>query len=261
MTADRWTRVEALFSDAADLPPPDRAAFLDAACRDADGAPDRPLREEVERLLALDDGADGFFDAFAEGGLHAPPPAVPERVGPWRLVREVGQGGMGTVYLAERADGAFAQRAAVKLVRPGLADDLAARFRAERHVLARLEHPGIARVLDGGTAPDGRPYLALEFVDGEPITAFADRRRLSVNERLALFEAVCEAVAYAHRRLVVHRDLKPSNVLVAEADDGTPQVKLLDFGIAKLLDDEAGFTVAVTAPDRRLHTPEYAAPE
>ena len=264
MTADRWARVEDLFDRAADLPRADRAAFLDAACRDADGTPDRALREEVDRMLALDTGADGFFHDLTGGGLGVPddPMAgVPERVGPWRLVREVGKGGMGTVYLAERDDGTFAQRAAIKLVRPGLADDLVARFRAERHLLARLEHPGIARVLDGGTAPDGRPYLALEYVDGEPITAFADRRQLSVNERLALFQDVCDAVAYAHRRLVVHRDLKPSNVLVAQGEDGVRQVKLLDFGIAKLLDDDADFTVALTAPERRILTPAYAAPE
>ena len=151
MTADRWARVEDLFDRAADLPRADRAAFLDAACRDADGTPDRALREEVDRMLALDTGADGFFHDLTGGGLGVPddPMAgVPERVGPWRLVREVGKGGMGTVYLAERDDGTFAQRAAVKLVRPGLADDLVARFRAERHLLARLEHPGIARQRD-----------------------------------------------------------------------------------------------------------------
>ena len=258
MTPTRWRRIEDVFTEAADLDPADRPAFLDRACRTPDGAPDPGLREEVERLLALDDGAEAFADGLRDR-VGAAPEARPD-AGPWRLVERVGEGGMGEVWRAERADGAYRQTAAVKLVRPGLAPELLARFRAERHVLARLAHPAIARLLDGGTASDGRPYLALEYVDGEPITAYADRRRLSVNERLALFADVCEAVAAAHRQLVVHRDLKPSNVLVADGPDG-PRVKLLDFGIARLLDADAGFTVPVTAPDRRVMTPEYAAPE
>ncbi|GAB5533912.1 MAG: hypothetical protein Rubg2KO_01610 [Rubricoccaceae bacterium] len=258
MTPDRWNAIEALFDEAAHLPPADRPAFLEAACRQPDGAPDPGLREEVERLLALDDGAETFFGDLREDLQPASASAMPPpEAGPWRLVERVGEGGMGEVWRAERADGSYAQTAAVKLVRPGLGADLLARFRAERHVLARLDHPAIARLLDGGTASDGRPYLALEYVDGEPITMYADQRRLSVNERLVLFQDVCAAVAAAHRQLVVHRDLKPSNVLVTT--DG--QVKLLDFGIAKLLDDEADFTVAETGADRRVMTPEYAAPE
>ena len=169
---------------------------------------------------------------------------------------------MGEVWRAERADGVYDAEAAVKLVRPGLAPDLVARFRAERHVLARLDHPAIARLLDGGTASDGRPYLALGFVHGEPITDHCDRRRLSIDERLALFCEVCRAVAYAHRMLVVHRDLKPSNVLVEEAPGGgAARVKLLDFGIAKLLDESAPFTAPVTTEGHRVMTPQYAAPE
>ena len=256
MTPDRWQAIEALFDEAADLDPADRTAFLDAACRQPDGTPDVGLREEVERLLGLDAGAETFFGQLRDELKPASPRPAPE-AGPWRLVERIGEGGMGEVWRAERSDGSYAQTAAVKLVRPGLGADLLARFRAERHVLARLSHPSIARLLDGGTASDGRPYLALEYVDGEPITTYADRRRLTINERLALFQGVCEAVAAAHRQLVVHRDLKPSNVMVT--DEG--QVKLLDFGIAKLLDDEAEFTVAVTGADRRVMTPEYAAPE
>ena len=247
MTPDRWTRIKSLFEEAAALAPDERGAFLDAAC----GA-DAELRQSVEAMLAQDAESDDVLDSLA--GSPEPPP---ERVGPWRLVEPIGEGGMGEVWRAERADGAYHQTAAVKLVRPGLAPDLLARFRAERQVLARLDHPAIARLLDGGTAPDGRPYLALEYVDGEPITDYADRRRLDVDARLALFTQVCEAVAAAHRQLVVHRDLKPSNVLVT--DDG--QVKLLDFGIAKLLDPDPQFTVAVTVAERRVMTPEYAAPE
>ena len=257
MTPDRWRRVSRLFDDAARTDPPRRAAFLDREARSEDGAPDPALRAEVERLLALDAGDGADLPAY-DVALATPPEA-----GPWRLAERVGEGGMGEVWRAERADGAYHAEAAVKLVRPGLAPDLVARFRAERHVLARLDHPAIARLLDGGTASDGRPYLALEYVDGEPVTAYADRRRLGVDARLALFAEVCRAVAYAHRMLVVHRDLKPSNVLVAETDEG-PRVKLLDFGIAKLLDDGGdgpAFTAPLTGPDRRVMTPAYAAPE
>ena len=258
MTPDRWRRVSRLFDAAAETAPPERAALLDREARAPDGTPDPTLRAEVERLLALD-GGDGADLPVYDVGLALPPP---ERAGPWRLVERVGEGGMGEVWRAERADGAYDAEAAVKLVRPGLAPDLVARFRAERHVLARLDHPAIARLLDGGTASDGRPYLALGFVHGEPITDHCDRRRLSVDERLALFCEVCRAVAYAHRMLVVHRDLKPSNVLVEEAPGGgAARVKLLDFGIAKLLDEGAPFTAPVTTEGHRVMTPQYAAPE
>ena len=252
MTPDRWTRVADLFDRAADLAPADRPAFLDAHAVGPDGETDGALREEVERLLAFDAAPAGFLD----GAPLAPPEAAPPEAGPWRLSERVGRGGMGEVWRADRpiGDDGLRQTAAVKLVRPGLGDDVAVRFRAERRILAGLDHPAIARLLGGGTASDGRPFLATEFVDGEPITAYADRRRLGVNERLALFVEVCEAVAYAHARLVVHRDLKPSNVLVT--DDS--RVKLLDFGIAKLLDDDGGLH---TRTGRPVLTPAYAAPE
>ena len=246
-----------MFTEAVDLPPGDRAAFLARAC------PDAGMRAEVEAMLAADAQADAFF---ADAALHLADVAEeltaspPKRAGPWRLGRLLGRGGMGEVYRAERADadapGGFAQQAAVKLVQPGLAPGLVARFHAERRILAGLDHPGIARLLDGGTASDGRPYLAMDLVEGEPITTYCDRHRLGVDARLALFEAVCDAVAYAHRRLVVHRDLKPANVLVSDTPDG-PRVTLLDFGVARLLDDERDAMRTV------LHalTPEYAAPE
>ncbi len=208
MTSDRWSRVADLFDRAADLAPADRAAFLDREALGPGGQTDGALREEVERLLAADRD-DAFLDDPVGPDLDAPPPDA----GPWRLVERVGQGGMGEVWRAQRSGG-FEQTAAIKLVRPGLGDTLVARFRAERQILAGLEHPAIARLLDGGTASDGRPYLATEFVEGEPVTAYCDRRRLGVNERLAVFAEVCDAVAYAHTRLVVHRDLKPSNVMV-----------------------------------------------
>ena len=254
MSPDRWRRIESLYNDALALPPGGRPAFLEAECSDD------ALREEVERMLSATDEAGGYLEGLA-GGL------VPEvqtgreqagdRVGPWRLVRELGRGGMGEVWLAERAEGGFEQTAALKLVRPDLAPADARRFLAERQILARLEHPNIARLLDGGVASDGRPYLAMELVEGEPITDYADRRRLTVNERLALFGQVAEAVHAAHRQLVVHRDLKPSNVLVAETPAG-PDVTLLDFGVAKLLGDgDATLTRTGGAP----MTPAYAAPE
>ncbi|PAP77981.1 serine/threonine-protein kinase [Rubrivirga marina] len=246
-----WRRVEAVFSEAADLPTEARPAFLDGACRTSDGAPDTDLRRKVEDLLDADAPAAAFFDA--------PPPKRLERVGPWRLVDRVGRGGMGEVWRAERDDGRYEQTAAVKLVRVGLAPRLEARFLAERQILARLDHPAIGRLLDGGVAEDGRPWLAMEFVEGEPITAYCDHHTLSVDARLELFRSVCDAVQSAHRKLVVHRDLKPSNVLVTESPEG-PRVKLLDFGIAKLLAEDD--TAAVeTVADLRMMTPEYAAPE
>ncbi len=245
-----WRRVEAVFSEAADLPAEARPAFLDGACRTADGEPDADLRQRVEDLLDADAEAEAFFEA--------PPPRRLERVGPWRLVDRVGRGGMGEVWRAERADGRYEQTAAVKLVRAGLAPRLEARFLAERQILARLDHPAIGRLLDGGVAEDGRPWLAMEFVEGEPITAYCDHHRLSVDDRLALFRSVCDAVQSAHRKLVVHRDLKPSNVLVTATPEG-PRVKLLDFGIAKLIAEDGD--APETAPDLRMMTPEYAAPE
>ena len=251
-----WSRVKALFEEAVELPTVDRDAWLEATCGD-----DVALRKAVERLLAAEAGADEYFGAFARdlGTGDRDAPSLPERVGAWRVVREIGRGGMGQVFLGERADGLFDQRVAIKLVHPGLAPDLIARFRAERRILAGLEHPGIARLLDGGQAPDGRPYLAMEYVEGEPITAYADRERLSIDARLDLFAQVCAAVAYAHRHLVVHRDIKPSNVLVTEAAGASPTIKLLDFGIAKLVASDN--TDPPTRIERRLLTPHYASPE
>jgi serine/threonine-protein kinase len=246
-----WRRVEAVFSEAADLPTEARPAFLDGACRTPDGAPDTDLRRKVEGLLDADAPAAAFFDT--------PPPKRLERVGAWRLVDRVGRGGMGEVWRAERADGRYEQTAAVKLVRAGLAPRLEARFLAERQILARLDHPAIGRLLDGGVAEDGRPWLAMEFVEGEPITAYCDGHKLPVDDRLELFRSVCDAVQSAHRKLVVHRDLKPSNVLVTASPEG-PRVKLLDFGIAKLL-AEGDAAAVETGADLRMMTPEYAAPE
>jgi len=250
MDAARWTAVQTLFDAALDLPPAERDAYLRDACGD-----DPDLYREVASLLNIEvhsllrglalDAVDVSAVLSREG----------ERVGPYRIEKEIGRGGMGAVFLAERADGAFEQRVALKLVKRGMdSDAVLRRFEQERQILARLQHPGIARLLDGGLAPDGRPYFAMEVVEGEPITAYCDARALSIHDRLMLFERVCEAVAYAHRNLVVHRDLKPSNILVTT--DG--EVKLLDFGIARLLEtDDPGLTWSGLRP----MTPEYAAPE
>jgi non-specific serine/threonine protein kinase/serine/threonine-protein kinase len=191
-------------------------------------------------------------------------PEVPEtgqdaRLGPYRLIREIGHGGMGTVYLGVRDDDAFQKRVAVKVLRRGMdTDAIVRRFRHERQILASLEHPFIASLLDGGSTPDGRPYFTMEYVEGQPIVDYCDTHRLDTRARLDLFRHVCSAVQYAHQNLVIHRDIKPANVLVTA--DGTP--KLLDFGIAKLLNPELGaHTLAPTAPGLQLMTPEYASPE
>ena len=268
LAAPRWAEIDALFDAALGRAPDERTAWLRAEC----GA-DPALYRAVAALLRHDaDAADALGeDAVAYGAAlfeasHREAPAHDAavgpgtRLGPYRVEAEIGRGGMGAVYRAARADGAFDKAVALKLVKRGMdTDEVLRRFRAERQILAGLDHPHIARLLDAGAHPDGRPFVAMELVDGEPITAHADRRRLGVAARLDLFAQVCDAVAYAHRHLVVHRDLKPSNILVTAAGArGEPHVKLLDFGIARLLDPAAD---ALTRPGVRLLTPEYAAPE
>ncbi len=231
MEPNRWERVEALFHQALELPGSLRAEFLDLEC-----GGDTELRLEVETLLeALGtdrSGIRGTIRRAAGAAIDAELSRLAgRRLGPYRLVRELGHGGMGAVFMAERADQEYEQQVAIKLIRGLESQRLLARFRVERQILAGLSHPNIARMLDGGTA-DGIPYVVMEYVDGEPIDVYCDRKRLSIEERLVLFRTVCDAVREAHRNLVVHRDLKPSNILVTA--EGTP--KLLDFGIAKLLD-------------------------
>ena len=179
------------------------------------------------------------------------------RIGPYRIVSAIGQGGMGAVYLAERADGAFDQRVAIKVVRGLLDQDRVRRFRAERRILASLQHPNIARLVDGGTTEDGCPYLVMEYVEGQAIDVYAEQHGLGLDERLALFITVCQAGGHAHRHLIVHRDIKPSNIIVTA--EGTP--KLLDFGIAKLLDTDDPELSARTMTGMYMLTPDYAAPE
>jgi tetratricopeptide (TPR) repeat protein len=259
----RW---EELFDELIELPEAERGRRLDALA-----AQDQELAGRLRRLLAADADSTGFFEratlgfyATGHDGV-ADPDAEPELpagslIGPWQVVRLLGRGGMGEVYLAERADGAFARQAALKIVKPGMdSRAIVRRFMRERQILAGLDHPNLAHLLDGGSGPDGRPYFALEWVDGEPITAYCRRHDLDLAARLRLMQTVCLAVDAAHRRLVVHRDLKPDNILVTA--DGTP--KLLDFGIAKLLvaDDSAGMQQTATHLGMRVLTPSYAAPE
>ncbi|MDH5822012.1 protein kinase [Luteimonas sp. RD2P54] len=249
MDADRWRRLSPLLDALLDAPAAERAATL-ASLREEDPA----LAEELERLLTLEQDHDDFLDT----PLVAPLPGARSgtEVGPYRLERLLGEGGMGQVWLASRADGLYQRRVALKLLRPGLADPgLRLRFTREREILARLEHAHIARLLDAGISADNQPYLALDYVDGEPLTDWCRGRALDVRARLRLFLQVCDAVSHAHANLIVHRDLKPSNILVTPLDE----VRLLDFGIAKLLD-------SAELPDQtrtgtRAFTLHYAAPE
>ena len=265
---ERWDCVQRVFDYAMDLSPARRATYLDRACG-RNGA----LREEVEALLDAGARAGSFLEAppggFAwalmeELGQEDAPgrDLVGSRVGPYRILELVGSGGMGAVYLAER-EGPH-KRVALKLIHAGMGTgDVRRRFLNEREILAALEHPAIAQLFDGGMTAEGAPYFVMEYVDGLPIDRYCDKGRLPIPERLALFRAVCRAVAYAHQHLVVHRDLKPSNILVAEDEDGRPHVKLLDFGIAKVLrPDRVPRSVdALTRTQARLMTPEYASPE
>ena len=236
--AATWSRLGPLLDEALDLSPPDRAAWLESLRAEHADLKDtlrdllaRAAKLETDSLLHTLPKLDAGDTTTASGnqGAHAPG----DEVGPYRLVRQLGVGGMGAVWLAERADGLMQRSVALKLPFGPFRGDLAARIAREREILATLDHPHIARLYDAGVAADGQPYLALEHVDGQRIDRFCDERQLGVVARLRLFVQAARAVAYAHAQLVVHRDLKPSNLLV----DATGKVKLLDFGIAKLLDD------------------------
>jgi serine/threonine-protein kinase len=254
MNTQRWNRINRLFSDACDFAPDARDRFLLVECTD-----DPSLVDEVKALLQSDQLADAHLDGVVRHAAAALTDGSRDRasIGPYRRIREIGQGGMGAVYLAERVDGGFEQQVALKLIRRGMdSEQILRRFRLERQILARLQHPNIARLLDGGVAEDGQPWFAMEYVEGEAITRYCDHHTLSIDQRLALFKDVCRAVAYAHASLVVHRDLKPDNILVTAKGE----VRLLDFGIAKMLsadpDDDGHTQVGLQAL-----TPAYASPE
>jgi serine/threonine protein kinase/tetratricopeptide (TPR) repeat protein len=258
MKTEEWQKVEEILNTALELEPAARRQFLESVR-------DPLLRREVESLLACDEKTNGFLaapalafsaDFFDEGA--GPEERAGQVVGRYRIIREIGRGGMGAVFLAERSDGEFQQRLALKIVRRSFADsDLARRFRQERQILASLNHANIARLLDGGVSEEGEPFLAMEYVDGVRIDEYCDANSLSTEERLNLFRQVCQGVSYAHQNLVVHRDIKPSNILVTE--EGVP--KLLDFGIAKLINPEAEAGAAETITGLRAMTPDYASPE
>lgn len=249
-----WARLDAHFAAAAALEGTARSRYLSNLAAD-----DPEVAAEVERLLRWDasGGSEHLDDAIREAAAavldEQEVDRAGTRIGPYRVIREIGRGGMGTVYVAERDDGAYEARVAIKLIRGGVVSaDQIRHFREERQILANLDHPNIARLLDGGTTDDGLPYVVMELVEGEAIDRYCDRRRLTLADRIHLFRSVCDAVAHAHRNLVVHRDLKPGNILVT--DEGVP--KLLDFGIARLMDDGQ----SVTGGARAL-TPGYASPE
>jgi serine/threonine protein kinase len=281
MDAERWRQIERVYYAVLECEECHREECLHQAC-----VGDQDLRREVESLLTHKDRAEAFMDspalqvaakilvheqAASEGmapieGLAATrahgaidDPLIGKRVGPYRLVELVGSGGMGAVYRAERDDNQFEKQIAVKLLRFGSQHaDLPRRFRDERQILAKLEHPNIARLLDAGTTDEGLPYFMMEYVEGQPIHRYCDERRLSTRERLKLFQIVCSAVQYAHQNLVIHRDIKPGNILVT--DEGVP--KLLDFGIAKLIDPAlASSSLETTITAGLVMTPEYASPE
>ena len=262
LTPSTWMRVSSILDELLDRPESEWPSLVDRRCTTPD------MRHHVLRLLAAHRAEASFLaqPAIRLAGSFADDseideqeelPAAPASIGPWTIIREIGRGGMGVVYLAERTGDQFRQLAALKLVRAaGGSEELLARFRRERQILASLNHPNIARLLDGGRAEDGSPYLAMEYVEGRPLTTYCRERGLGVEDRLRLLLRICDAVQHAHARLVVHRDLKPSNILVT--DVGEP--RLLDFGIAKLLaEDEA--TAGLTRTGLPLMTPEYAAPE
>ncbi len=258
MGEDRWRRVEQIFAAAVDLDADARRRLL---ARECDG--DEELLSELEGLFAADQRSallsEVVADAAAELVTERETLADGHRLGSWLVTGQLGEGGMSVVYRARRADAQFHKQVALKVLKRGMdSDEILRRFQVEREILARLEHPNIARLLDAGTTRDGLPYFVMELVEGVPIDLFCDRKRLGIDQRLRLFSEVCGAVAHAHRNLVVHRDLKPSNVLGTE--DGGP--RLLDFGIAELLDPERSpLSGEITAAPLRLLTPGYASPE
>ena len=261
LDAESWSRLDAVLDKVFDLPPDQLSPALERLC-----GGDASFEEQVRSILAADLAVEGYLSRTARQGLiqdaaagldFGLPPLEGRLLGPWRVLGQIGRGGMGTVYLGERADGAFEQRVALKFLGRGIAAaELLARFRQERQILARLEHPNIARLVDGGVTEDGLWWFAMEYVDGSPITGWCASRRVPARKVLELFQQVCGAVQYAHRNLVVHRDLKPSNIFVSDPGE----VKLLDFGIAKILEPE-GDAVDQSLATTAAMTPNYAAPE
>ena len=261
MTPERYQQVKALFYATQELEPEDRAAFLAQRC---DG--DASLRYAVEELLASANKIEAFIEkpAYAIIGQSlandlSAPFVEGKRIGQYQILRKLGEGGMGAVYLARRADEVYEKQVAIKLIRRGFDNaELLRRFYNERQILARLDHPNIARLLDGGATEDGLPYYVMDYVEGRPLLDYCDEQTLAIEDRLKIFRTVGSAVQHAHQNLIIHRDLKPNNILVTK--DGVP--KLLDFGIAKVFQPEADTRSSeVTVTELRVMTPEYASPE
>ena len=252
MTAARWGEVKAILASLLETDPGQRANEMERLC-----GSDSELRASVESLLAREEKAGALLDSVAGpvAQMRAEA-AVPESIGPYKVVRQIGRGGMGVVYLGERADGQYRKQVAIKLITAAHPDkQTSRRFERERQILAQLEHPGIARLLDGGEAAGGQLYFIMEYVEGLPLLEYCSRDQLGVKGRLALFLQIADAVAYAHRRLIVHRDLKPGNVLVTAEG----QAKLLDFGLGQMLDAQPGDEITQAGPAPL--TPAYASPE
>ncbi len=253
MNPDRWRQVQNVLYGAIELPEERQEDYIKECC-----AEDASLYAEVAALLEAHRKASTFIESPAIHGFPKdwPDGLVGAQFGAYQLQERIGEGGMGAVYRAERNDGQFTQQVAVKLVQPGLgSQELLRRLRGERQILASLNHPNIARLLDGGVSADGQPYVVMEYIRGARITEYCRNHGLTVEQRLRLFQEICLAVSYAHQHLVVHRDIKPSNILVA--DDGVP--KLLDFGIAKILGPSSGSDGEKTQLNPL--TPDYASPE
>jgi serine/threonine protein kinase len=261
MTPERWERIKGVLGAALELNPADRISYLDQQC-----AGDDSLRREIDTLLESEQqagpqflGGASLVDLAANLIPEEGNPWIGRRVGAYQIVELIGAGGMGEVYRAFRADDQYRKEVALKIIRAGQdSGSVITRFKNERQILAGLEHPNIARMLDGGTTDEGVPYLVMELIQGQPITEYSDHNKLTIPERLRLFSKVCDAVQYAHQRLIIHRDIKPGNILVTT--DGTP--KLLDFGIAKILDvGSAGDFTDSTVTAFRILTPRYGSPE
>lgn len=253
MNPERWKKIQLLFEKALEFDKPERERFLAEECGE-----DKELFSEVNSLISADEQEHSIFSGSAAEYIAIDEKKLDGKVlGKYRVIKQIGTGGMGSVFLAERADGMFEQKVALKVVKPGMNSlEIIKRFEGERQILAKLRHPNIASLLDGGISDIGLPYFTMEFVEGKPITEYCDAKNLNIEQRLDIFKKVCTAVLYAHQNLVIHRDIKPGNILVKE--DGT--VKLLDFGIAKVFEEDEN-NKSLTRTGFRVMTPEYASPE
>ena len=253
MNPQKWQKVKEVFNQAVDLPVLERPSFLAVSC-----AEDEEMRLELEKMLAFAEEEDDALEENAFNYLtEEKEPSLPEKIGVYKILREIGRGGMGVVYEALRETKDFKQRVALKVIKRGMdTDAILSRFRHEQQILATLVHPNIARFLDGGMTADGLAFYAMEYVEGQPLDEFAEERNLGINERLQLFREICSAVQFAHKNFVIHRDLKPSNIIVSPEENP----KLLDFGISKILSEESDGTIG-TATALGMMTPAYASPE